>query len=939
MNPQSKEILQWSPDEKITINSFEDFKKRINIFELPEWELKEFFSKPIETTQGKLDELRKSYIKWEPNLSKVKDFLESSRLSIIKETQESTQEVKKVAWELKESMKFENLKNEQWTIDWKNADLQMDNALESVSNSAENLSWEIKEKTKSSVEKAKVIAKKVKKSWYTVQLWEAMNEAFSKLKKFDIWWALMSLFKWLFGMFTWGEVLKKAWEKVKEVLDTTTPEYKETLNQTQNTIISYIEKTTWEKLDEKTKARLKTKLSPNTKLSYINTEDFKELTKKIKSWKKLNLEDLKNSWVILNIIKDPDFKEIKELLSKNINKKLFTFFKSKFEKSWVKFNPENEWKLKSIIKNEFENTTANKLIERTKENWWEVHFNGLEWVQSVLWVWVLIPNIIFEAYKENIIKAENLVIWVVESWKDTISIWLKALDWKNIIPDLVWRMNWNDFDSKLSNVSPEKKLLLERAFYAELWLVSSVLWTIWFYWTSSLVSLIEWGNNKIAWESFSSTPIKRLEKTLNIIWKWKWAWLEKIEDALEDTKKSYKIVEKLKNPNLDKITKEKLNKELSEISWRFSNRAWSFYNKETLSVITKNLNPIQTFHFNQSIEQLKQITKTNQNLWIAILNWTFTKEIYKTKQFIESFKLRYINWHAVLNITDWLKAKEFTKAMWSLAPEMVKWLFKVTPILVVWWTIWDSVKNKNWSIWETLYMLNWFTWWVQLFKNTEINYTEKWLNIKNPENFAWWMALIWMETVFFWKDFLWYFSKWQYLRAIPMSAFNSFVRLPLDAVKWIWWAWVRWYEVLKIAKSFLEKSPKKWKIWLWVAILLWAVVAVEYASADEIDSTQLEKDWLIKNWKPNIELLKKKWNEIDNSKKEEIISLYSLSVLEKPFSWKGDKFNFNLEDWLFKIKINKELEPQKELIEYKLVDVSRFLTNIDSNIKLDIQFV
>jgi hypothetical protein len=29
-------------------------------------------------------------------------------------------------------------------------------------------------------------------------------------------------------------------------------------------------------------------------------------------------------------------------------------------------------------------------------------------------------------------------------------------------------MNWDDFDEKLLNVTPEKKLLLERAFYAEL---------------------------------------------------------------------------------------------------------------------------------------------------------------------------------------------------------------------------------------------------------------------------------------------------------------------------------------------------------------------------------------------------------------------------------------------------------------------------------------
>ena len=165
------------------------------------------------------------------------------------------------------------------------------------------------------------------------------------------------------------------------------------------------------------------------------------------------------------------------------------------------------------------------------------------------------------------------------------------------------------------------------------------------------------------------------------------------------------------------------------------------------------------------------------------------------------------------------------------------------------------------------------------------------------------------------------------------------MRLPLDAVKWIWWASVRSYEVLKIAKSFLEKSSKKWKIWLWAALLLWAVVAVEYASADEIDSTQLEKDWLIKNWEPNIDLLKEKWPNINDTKKEEIISLSSISRLEKSFNWKEDKFNFKLEDWIFKINVSKELENNKKLIENLLEDVSRFLTDINSNIKLDIQFM
>jgi hypothetical protein len=61
-------------------------------------------------------------------------------------------------------------------------------------------------------------------------------------------------------------------------------------------------------------------------------------------------------------------------------------------------------------------------------------------------------------------------------------------------------------------------------------------------------------------------------------------------------------------------------------------------------------------------------------------------------------------------------------------------------------------------------------------------------------------------------------------------------------------------------------------------------------------------------------------------------------MLEKSFKWKEDKFNFKLEDWIFKITINKELENNKILINNLLEEVSRFLTDIGSNIKLEIAF-
>ena len=498
-------IENYSKDkivEVVQINSLKDLKENLWVEKL-EW-IEEEFKKPLITSKQELLKMKEELTAGETSM-KLRELLENKWVIWI-----VGEKFKRATDNFKENFKPKEIAEA--SSDWiEEISTKLEKSFDNVKNT------EVWTQAK---EALTIVKEKAKETW----VWFSWK----KLENLPyIWWffkIIWELFWWLKWIFWFGEKTKDGIDKAKKVLDPTTPEYKETLNQTQNTVISYLEKTTWEKFDDATKNRLKTKLSPNIKWSYISTENFEELTEKIKSWKKLTINDLKDSWVILNIMKDPDFREIKELLSSNINKKLFTFFKSKFERSWVTFNPENEWKLKWIIRKEFETTTINKLVERTKENWWEVHFDWLEWIESILWVWVLIPNIIFEAYKENIIKAENLAIWVVESWKDTISIWLKALDWQDIIPDLIWRMNWNNFDEKLLNVTPEKKLLLERAFYAELWIVSSVLGTIWFYWTSSLISLIESWANKIEWKWFKTPNINRLEKTLNIIWEWKWTW-------------------------------------------------------------------------------------------------------------------------------------------------------------------------------------------------------------------------------------------------------------------------------------------------------------------------------------------------------------------------------------------------------------------------------
>jgi hypothetical protein len=61
-------------------------------------------------------------------------------------------------------------------------------------------------------------------------------------------------------------------------------------------------------------------------------------------------------------------------------------------------------------------------------------------------------------------------------------------------------------------------------------------------------------------------------------------------------------------------------------------------------------------------------------------------------------------------------------------------------------------------------------------------------------------------------------------------------------------------------------------------------------------------------------------------------------MLEKPFNGKWENFNFQLEDWMFNISIDKSLEKDEILIKNLLENVSRFLTEVNSDIKVNIKF-
>ena len=868
MNPQSKEILNWSPDEKITINSFEDFKKKIHISELPEWELKEFFSDPIETTQGKLDELRKSYIKWEPNLSTVKDFLESSRLSIIAESKQKVEEVKKVSSYLNKSIKFEKIKN----IDWKKTEALAEKDMDTFLNKTDKVWWEIWKTLNDGVKKAKVVWKKIKEGWYTVQLWEAMNDAFSKLKKFDIFWALASLLKWLFGMFVWNEVLKKAWEKVKEVLSS------QDIETTKNNIKATLLKEFPEKEEYIDKVLKDPKVLTEWKIKYFY--------EKIKSWKWITLNDLINEFDELNIttlltekaekFKNKLYSDIQEEIQKKYNKTL--------DAEQVK----NLWKLIATnLTVDKENIEAlqSKFTDEHKLQIKDITPIFLEWTKNSIWF-------MFWLVTENIISINDIAINFSKKWWELVKITL----WKLWLSEEV---NIDDLYENFSSMEEEDKAILIWLLYRKGGLFLNIIWSL-----SSLTSklLIEtvlptnswvdwirlWYDALIHWNKKQIENFQKIENALSSS-KVTSVWQEFLDEAIENlnkVKKNFTVLEILKQSNwdvdkfyqkisdfeiknnikFDRVTNfKKLSQSVSEYIWsNFASSfdAWSIRNIKNVHIWFWTNDAIQEFN-----KKLENITKNQSRIAKWVLNLNPFKKLTDAIDISKVSKL----WDSLLfELRSPDDAKSFLKQANELAkksPELIKWIFDKLPIIAIWGlaTTWEEPFFESFKN-ELPYLIP-VVWPIMMISDAWVN----WNNM--PPTF-----MKWEQAAIAWGLLTldWFFLYKAWLRWAP-----AYIAKPIKDLYDIWKGtaeiWQRLYKTWRVLENWktiktifsnaLNKTRTlKWKVKALAIIALIWYWAVEVAFAE--DKTW-KYDKYIKNWKLNKEQIKSdseslnEWEKID----------------------------------------------------------------------------
>jgi hypothetical protein len=526
-------------------------------------------------------------------------------------------------------------------------------------------------------------------------------------------------------------------------------------------------------------------------------------------------------------------------------------------------------------------------------------------------------------------------------------IWLKWFSWGDIFPDLLWKMPFSTLLDKVSWLDETKKMLLLRSFYSELWLVWNVLGQVSRLWASWLIASFEkWsiiaGNLK-SWEAlfkwFTTEPVEQLKKILETISHWEWKWLEKIQEALNEAKRSYEIIEKMKalpkgDPKLNALLDElwRIEAKIAGIKWEFwfdgvsPKKGWIKWIKGAFR------NPIQYSYMTNTLKEISSIVKGNSELWVAIKNGKYLALTERFNYFKEQFRLRQIWWNTVFHIANVNEAKSLSLALKDLTPWIARTLFWRLPIILIWKTMFDEAVNWKWSWLQSLYVINGFAGWRMLINEAYVSIEDWKIDLKNAWVWALWAFVIWTEIWLFGKDLVKYWARWRYVRALLMALWNSVVRIPFAAIETGAW----WIAKLNWVVRLISKMPKKWKIWLLAALVAWVLVYTGF-SWDNVEK-ELEENWFVKDWELNLKAIREKWSNLWEKEQEDILKISFITSLPEQFKKDAGKFDLKLENWIFVIWVKKEFLAQNWwIIEKSKFDLSRVLYELDSDYIVEVK--
>lgn len=742
--------------------------------------------------------------------------------------------------------------------------------------------------------------------------------------------------KWLMGLF-WIE-----WDKEKNIKDLIkTPEYIKTKDIIEETTFSYIEKATWHTLSNDEKNILKSKLDPENKDSYINLNEYYLLIEKVKKWEKIDFSDLWKLNILPKMMKDPDFEKIFQDVIAKSKEKIYLQLKEVLSKSWVIINEwtEKEKTLKDIISRKISESRLKTFIDK-----WEWSFLDiwLIWIESALFI----PEIIWELWQEDIIDISNLAIWVAERWWDRISLWLQALSWIDIAPQLAWEISFSAFEKMIDGLDQKKKILLLRSFYTELWLIWSILGYVWYSATSAWINIFE--KMYTAWKieawslksmlsKLNDAPVDKLWRLLEKLEWTNWNWIKEIRDSIKITLESYELTAKINNPNIDAASKKEIAKKIQALESEFKQIV---SNSKFLSewITSKAIKwPIKFWVLKETFEGLWGILKTNSELALDISSWNKLARLRQINTYINTFKLRSISWNVVMHLSEWQSLKNLLTATKDLAPSTIKFLFWRVPMILIGTSLFNEAAKEitdwSWNLYTTILALNWILWWLMLFDEARVSILNWEFNIKEAWKWMLWLTVIWIESWLIVKDTIKYWPK-NRITALPKAIWKSIFRIPYELYDtWKWWI-KKWGEIAKLWREILKRISKKWIYWAWIALILWAILAYSWIEGDNI-SESIDK-FIDKEWNLKLEALKAEWWKLKQEDRLSLLKIISIWLLPENIS--EDDIDFELNGNEFTLVIKSDFyEKNSEVILWTKTALFNILFNLSSDLEINIK--
>ncbi|MDD2908059.1 MAG: hypothetical protein PHH98_05460 [Candidatus Gracilibacteria bacterium] len=724
--------------------------------------------------------------------------------------------------------------------------------------------------------------------------------------------------------------IEKVAEKADELIEKLSPEK---IKETKEAIVTSIEKSLGKNLSPDLRIKLLNKLDPNNKDSYINLEQISKLQEKLKKGESLNLEDIRSLGILEKIFKDNELKEIFDMVIIKSRKAVLEKLKPYIENSGVKLEGDKLKKFEAILSEEI---SQNKLIELIKDGKGSV----LDLTLGAIDTGLLIPKVIFRCYEEDIIEAKNLVISAGEYGTDKIKIGLKSLSGGDIIPDIAGIISWDDLDKTIENMSPSKKLLLERVFYSELGLVAGVLGAGGFALASGITSIFEvgekarLGNINIFKEpqKLLTGPAERLRTTLEKLKPGNGVWMDDMITAMKKTEESYKLLDQLKLATTE-AEKAKIYGSLGKIEQEVKLLSGKVSIDNTQLYKSGAKSPLQSHYYRNSIKDLEQIVSTNNKLAQLKINGSLSKYAYELKHIVESYKVRYIGANAVLRIGSEAEGKELVKALGKLTPEIIKGFFGRVPIILTSAAMISTFsENKDKSSLKEAFLSTWgFTGGLMLLDEAKIDINDG-FKAENIGAAGAGVLVLGTETILIGKDLLKLIPKHGWVEGVGRTALNSAFRIPVEMIKLGGWTIARGNDILKVAGSLLKNSPKKRKIGIGLALAGSAILLARGAMADDINPEELEKKGLIdKEGNGSLDGFKNLNDEI----KKDILDLTSISFLDKYFKGKQDQFSFLFENGVYTIKTSpKNLKAHPEVFENIEYEIGKISNETGFNIKV-----